>query len=175
MAKLLEFGKTRAFKNKLIAFMAITQNSGPKPKNLNSFNKGLRIVSRVLEAKKFSEVCRTLHYIKRYSSNRLHSLQKKYIVFSQKLSRIMDYSVKSRTQPAFSALSSAYSRPRAGRKLKSALESIFQRVKCIIKPMVWYKISTFSKELQIHSKLRPVKMQFILRKFYIRRLAFAFV
>lgn len=175
MVKLLEFSKTRAFKNKLLAFLAITQNSGPKPKNLNSFNRGLRTVFRVLEAKKFSKVCRTFHYIKRYSSNRVNALQRKYIVFSQKLSRIMDYSVKSRTQPAFSALVSAFSRPRAGRKLKSVLESILQRVKFIVNPMVWYKLNTFSKEIQFNSKLRPVKMQFIIRKFYIRRLAFAFV
>lgn len=169
--KLFDWVKTRNLKNKLLGFIKITEHSG----NIKNHQKSLRSIFRVLEAKRFSRVCRIFHNIKRYSTQRSHLLQKKYIIFAQKLSKIFSYSLKSRTLPAFSKLTTFISYPKAGRRLLKALESIETRAKLAVKPLVWYRISSYIKKCQCDNKVRSVKLDYLTRKVYIRKLAYAFV
>ena len=171
LLKYFDWLKTRNLKNKLLGFIKITEHSG----NIKNQQKSLRSIFRVLEAKRFSRICRVFHNIKRYSTQRSHILQKKYIIFAQKLSKIFSYSLKSRTLPAFSKLTTFISYPKAGRRLLKALESIESRAKLAVKPLVWYRISSYIKKCQCDNKVRSVKLDYLTRKVYIRRLAYAFV
>jgi hypothetical protein len=172
--KTFDWLKTKNLKNKLLGFLKITENSG-KQKNLSNFSKGLRSIFRVLEAKKFSTTCRVFHNVKRYSSQRSHVLQKKYIIFAQKLSKIFSYALKSRTFPAFSKIFASVSILRAGKKLGKALEKIENRAKLGVKPLVWYRISSYMKKKQCDYKVRSIKLDYLIRKVYIRKLAYSFV
>ena len=173
----LDFIHTSVLKTKLVSFLAIIEASDLKPSNkLNPACKsGLRSIFRILETKRFLKICRIFHSIKRKSSQFFKLKQKKYLKLSQVLDRVSSKYFKAGKKLGFEGINREFFRKKANYRLGKALMKIENRVRLLVKPIVWYSISSFMKKQFYNDRVRMMKVDFLVKKIHIRKLASAFV
>jgi hypothetical protein len=172
----LSFSNQINLKNKLISFLSIVDNKEPDLSSKTSEKKtSLRNIFRIIETKIFSKLYNTFYAIKRSASKRIHSRSLKSLQFFQKLNKISISSTKKILTFGFNSLKSLKNKTKGLKKLKTQLKIVQNRLKLVSKPFGFFSIKSYSDKAKLNSMLKFVKADYLLKKIYIRKVAFAFM
>ena len=170
LSEKLEFLNLIGLRLKLGTFESIVQK-GFTVRPEHKF--GLRTLFRVLEAKKLIKKYHTFYDIQKSTKKRSYSNAAKSVQFFRKLNKIITRSSYSTKSQIFKFLKSNLTKTKAASKLFKLLAQIKNSKKS--KNFIFSLIKLYSDRVKVKSMVKYNNACLLLKRVYIRRLAFAFV
>jgi hypothetical protein len=170
----LDILRTICLKLKLFGFLSIIESKDLHPSSIQ-YKKGLRSIFRVLETKRFLVLCKTFTSIKSSLIQIQKLKQLKYRRLSQKILKTLQKNLNPLKNYSFSKIFKFFQLKKSSETLKKTLEKIEKRGKMIVKPIVWFSVISYAKQNEYKENLRKIKMENVLSKKRLRKIASGFM
>lgn len=171
----LDFLRTCVLKSKLLGFLSIIDSLHPSPSTKPQQKSALRSIFRILESKRFLNICKTFQTIRTKLSQLQKLKQKKYLYLSQKLLKLNKSHLIPAKSSAFQSIQNFSLLQKSHEKLIKTLRKIENRGKALVKPMILYSIISYTRRIFYSDRIKRLKLLNILKKTYLRKLASSFV